>query len=161
MPMHDAMTTSSSQTTNPIDPQELRRKNERLPLAIVIHYNWFLSLIFAILTGSLAFEKTRSFFFCNGFQRTLLRPIFLIWLIAEFPRLYVGQKGVLCDKVSRDENTFRDALYFISMFMCLAYHTIVARACIISAAVILPSNLDCTLSRFSSRNNIANRHRIR
>ena len=117
MPMHDAMATSSSQTTSPIDPQELRRRNERLPLAIVIHYNWFLSLIFAILTGSLAFEKTRSFFFCNGFQRTLLRPIFLIWLIAEFPRLYVGQKGVLCDKVSRDENAFRNALHFILLHL--------------------------------------------
>ena len=86
-----------------IDHQKLRRKNEKLPLAIAIHYNWFLSLIFAVLLGHLAFEKNRRLFFCNTFQHSLLVPTYCIWVIAEISRLYMGQKGILCDKVSRNE----------------------------------------------------------
>ena len=82
-----------------MDYQKIRRKNEKLPLAEVLHYNWFLSLVFAALIGHLAFYKHKHLYFCNSFQRSLLIPVYSIWFIAEIPRLYVGQKGILCDKV--------------------------------------------------------------
>lgn len=82
-----------------IDIRKLNKNNEKLPLAIIIHYNWYLSLIFALLSGYLAFEKHTSLFFCNSFQRSLLIPVYCIWLIAEITRLYVGQKGILRDKL--------------------------------------------------------------
>mmetsp|Transcript_27223 Transcript_27223/g.56719 ORF Transcript_27223/g.56719 Transcript_27223/m.56719 type:complete len:156 (-) Transcript_27223:37-504(-) len=79
--------------------QLLRRKAEKLPLAISIHYNIYFSFIFAVLIGRLVFEKHRYFYFCNAFQRSLLVPVYCIWLVAEIPRLYVGQRGVLKDKL--------------------------------------------------------------
>lgn len=77
----------------------LRRKAEKLPLAILLHFNFYFSLVFAVLIGRLAFEKHGHFYFCNSFQRSLLVPVYCIWLIAEVPRLYVGHKGVLRDRL--------------------------------------------------------------
>lgn len=79
--------------------QQLRRKDEKLPLAVLLHYNCYFSFIFAVLTGRLVFDKHTNFFFCNRFQRDLLIPIYCIWIAAEVPRLYVGQMGVLRDKL--------------------------------------------------------------
>jgi len=82
-----------------VNKQLLRRKSEKLPLAIFIHYNFYFSFIFAVLIGRLVFEKRKHFYFCNDFQRSLLVPVFSIWLLAEIPRLYVGQQGILRDKL--------------------------------------------------------------
>ena len=82
-----------------IDVRKLIRNNERLPLAVIIHFNWYLSSMFAFLSGYLAVEKHKSLFFCKSFQRSLLIPVYCIWLIAEITRLYVGQKGILRDKL--------------------------------------------------------------
>ena len=76
-----------------------RRKAEKLPLAICIHYNFYLSLIFAVTIGRLAFQKRNNFYFCNPLQQSLLLPVFFIWLSAEIPRLYVGEKGILLEKL--------------------------------------------------------------
>ena len=89
----------SRETMNmPPHSQVIQKKNKKLVLAIAIHHNWYLSAIFAFLTGHIVFHKT-SFFFCNSFQASLLVPTYFVWLIAELPRLYIGRKGVLCDKV--------------------------------------------------------------
>lgn len=82
-----------------INEEALRHKDEKLPLAVLIHYNVYFSLIFGTLTGRFVFEKTRHFEFDTEFQRDLLVPVFLVWWLAELPRLYVGQKGVLRDKL--------------------------------------------------------------
>ena len=79
--------------------QRQQRQDEKLPLAILIHCNVYFSFIFAILMGRLVFEKYGEFYFCNIFQRNLLVPIYCVWLLAEIPRLYVGMKGVLRDKL--------------------------------------------------------------
>lgn len=151
----------SSYVTTHTSPQELRRRNERLPLAITIHYNWFLSLTFAIIAGCLAFEKN-SLFYCNSFQRLLLRPTFSIWLITELPRLYLGQKGVLSDKVSRQERMqWQVKCIHLNVSCPQCSHYIATRACSIFAAVFFPPSMDSAVSRFSSRDDIANRHNIR
>ena len=77
----------------------LRRKDEKLPLAILIHLNYYLSLVFALLIGRLVLEKHWYYHFRNSFQRSLLVPAYCIWVAAEIPRLYVGMKGVLRDKL--------------------------------------------------------------
>ena len=82
-----------------INKDSLRRKDEKLPLAILIHYNVYTSFIFATLIGRLVFHKKSHLYYSNEFQRSLLVPVYLVWLIAEIPRLYVGQKGVLGDKL--------------------------------------------------------------
>ena len=40
-----------------LDQQLLKRKDEKLPLAILIHFNFYLSVVFALLIGRLVFEK--------------------------------------------------------------------------------------------------------
>lgn len=92
------------------DQEQLQRKNEKLPLAILIHFNFYLSCIFAILIGPLVFEKYRNYNFKNSFQSSLIVPLFCVWVIAEIPRLYVGQKGVL-----------RDTLPEISSFLLISF----------------------------------------
>ena len=77
----------------------LRRKDEKLPLAILMHFNFYLSLVFALLIGRLLLLKHGYYHFCNSFQRSLLVPAYCTWLVAEIPRLYVGMKGVLRDKL--------------------------------------------------------------
>jgi len=77
----------------------LRRKDEKLPLVILIHFNFYLSIVFGLSIGRLVLEKHRNYHFCNSFQRSLLVPAYCTWLIAEIPRLYVGMKGVLRDKL--------------------------------------------------------------
>ena len=79
--------------------QRLRQKDEKLPLAILIHYNFYLSFIFAVLVGRLIVEKRHGFYYCNTFQRSLLLPVYCSWFVVEFPRLYLGYKGVLRDKL--------------------------------------------------------------
>ena len=79
----------------------IRQKNERMPLAISIHYNIYLSCIFAIMIGRLVIEKHTKLYFCNIFQHSLLLPVYCIWLIAEIPRLYVGQKWFLGNKLPK------------------------------------------------------------
>ena len=78
-----------------LDQQLLKRKDEKLPLAILIHFNFYLSVVFALLIGRLHGH----YHFCNSFQRSLLVPAYCTWLMAEVPRLYVGMKGVLRDKL--------------------------------------------------------------
>ena len=95
-PNTKTMTLSSNQA---LLDQRQQRQDEKLPLAILIHYNVYFSFIFAILMGRLVFEKSGEFYFCNIFQRNLLVPIYCVWSLAEIPRLYVGMKGVLRDKV--------------------------------------------------------------
>jgi len=99
--------------------QLLRRKAEKLPLAICIHYNFYLSFIFVVLMGQLVFTKRREFYFCNTFQRSLLVPVFCVWLAAEIPRLYVGQKGVLRDKLPEMAAFF--LLSFFPQFFTIIY----------------------------------------
>ena len=77
----------------------LRRKDEKLPLAIFIYYNFYLSVVFAILIGRLVLRNLEYDNFKSSFERSLLLPTYCIWLLAEIPRLYVGQKGVLRDKL--------------------------------------------------------------
>jgi hypothetical protein len=91
---------------------QYQRKDEKLPLAILIHHNWLFSLIFAVLTGQLAMEKTSSYYFCNTFQRSLLIPTYCVWLMAEIPRLYIGQKGIICDKVRNNDSAVIHLLSF-------------------------------------------------
>jgi transmembrane protein 17 len=79
--------------------QLLKRKDEKLPLAILIHFNFYLSVVFALLIGRLVFYKHGHYHFCNSFQRSLLVPAYCTWLMAEIPRLYIGMKGVLRDKL--------------------------------------------------------------
>jgi len=67
-------------------------------LAVLIHYNFYLSFIFALTIGRLVFEK-RAFYYCNPLQHSLLLPVFFVWLTSEIPRLYVGQRGILLDKL--------------------------------------------------------------
>ena len=82
-----------------LDQQLLKRKDEKLPLAILIHFNFYLSVVFALVIGRLVFTKHGNYHFCNSFQRSLLVPAYSTWLMAEVPRLYVGMKGVLRDKL--------------------------------------------------------------
>lgn len=89
----------SYRTMTAFDQDLLRRKDEKLPLAILIHFNYYLSLVFALLIGRLVLEKHWNYHFCNSFQRSLLVPAYCTWLVAEIPRLYVGMKGVLRDKL--------------------------------------------------------------
>jgi hypothetical protein len=97
---NDCETELSSESIMVIpDKQKYRRNDEKLPLATAVHYNWFLSLVFAIIVGQLSFHKANSFYFCNTLQKSLLIPTYSIWVVAEIPRLYAGQKGILCDKV--------------------------------------------------------------
>lgn len=92
------------------DQHQLRRKDEKLPLAILIHFNYYLSCIFAVLIGPLVFEKYRHYNFQNSFQRSLIVPLYCAWVLAEIPRLYVGQKGVL-----------RDTLPEMSAFLLISF----------------------------------------
>ena len=94
----------------PLDEQKKRRKDEKLPLAILIHFNVYLSCIFAVLIGPLVFEKHRSYNFRNSLQSSLIVPMYCGWVIAEIPRLYVGQKGVL-----------RDTLPEMSSFLLISF----------------------------------------
>ncbi len=97
-------------TMPPLDQQNQRRKDEKLPLAILIHYNFYLSCIFAVLIGPLVFEKYRNYNFRNSLQSSLIVPMYCGWIIAEIPRLYVGQKSVL-----------RDTLPEISSFLLISF----------------------------------------
>lgn len=73
-------------------------REEKLPLAIFVHFNFYFSfVIFATLIGRLVHEKYNYLFYCNTYQRSILIPIYCVWLITEISRLYLGQKGILRD----------------------------------------------------------------
>ena len=74
-------------------------RNKKLPLAIVIHLNFFLSLIYAAIVGVLSFAKRRDFEFTNSLNSSLLLPVYWTWLLVEVARFFAGQRGVLLDKV--------------------------------------------------------------
>jgi len=89
-------TTASMATTNNNNDILLHQtKKNKLPLAILIHFNYYYSLLFAILVGRIIDEKYIEYHYCNAFQRTLLLPVYGVWLLVEMIRLFVGQKGVL------------------------------------------------------------------
>ena len=96
LPIKTRMTLLSNQI---LLSQRQQRQDEKLPLAVLVHYNFYFSFIFAILMGRLVFEKYGEFYFCNVFQRNLLVPMYCVWFLIEIPRLYVGMKGVLRDKL--------------------------------------------------------------
>lgn len=74
-------------------------RNKKLPLAIIIHLNFFSSLLYAVIVGILSFAKRRDFQFTNSLNSSLLIPVYWTWLLVEAARLYAGQRGVLLDKV--------------------------------------------------------------
>lgn len=74
-------------------------RNKKLPLAILIHHNFFASFIYAFLIGALSFQKGRNFDSTSSLNSSLLLPLYWTWLVAEALRLYSGQRGVLLDKV--------------------------------------------------------------
>ena len=74
-------------------------RNKKLPLVIFIHHNFFFSLIYAVIVGRLTFAKRRDFDFTDSLNSSLLLPIYWTWLVVEVARLYVGQRGVLLDKL--------------------------------------------------------------
>lgn len=74
-------------------------RNRKLPLAIMIHHNFFFSLVYSIIVGRLSFEKWRDFDFTDSLNSSLLLPVYFTWVVVEASRLYSGQRGVLLDKV--------------------------------------------------------------
>mmetsp|Transcript_28316 Transcript_28316/g.42680 ORF Transcript_28316/g.42680 Transcript_28316/m.42680 type:complete len:155 (+) Transcript_28316:169-633(+) len=74
-------------------------RNKKLPLAILIHHNFFFSLIYAVLVGVSSFKKWRDFNSTDSLNSSLLLPVYWTWVVVEASRLYSGQKGVLLDKV--------------------------------------------------------------
>jgi hypothetical protein len=74
-------------------------RNKKLPLAILIHHNFFFSLIYTIIVGRLSFEKWRDLDFTDSLNSSLLLPVYWVWVVVEASRLYAGQRGVLLDKV--------------------------------------------------------------
>ena len=94
--MTTTSTTAVTATTNSSNDILLHQtKTNKLPLAILIHFNYYYSGLFAIVIGRTVFEKYLEYYYCNVFQRTLLLPVFSVWLLVEMIRLFVGQKGVL------------------------------------------------------------------
>ena len=90
------MTTSTTAvTTNNNNDILLQTKKNKLPLAILIHFNYYYSLLFAIIIGRILVEKCIEYYYCNVFQHTLLLPVYSVWLLVEMIRLVVGQKSVL------------------------------------------------------------------
>ena len=89
-----ATITATTNNNNDIFLKNQTKKN-KLPLAILIHFNYYYSLLFAIVIGRLIFTKYIEYYHCNAFQRTLLLPVYSVWLLVEMIRLFVGQKGVL------------------------------------------------------------------
>lgn len=74
-------------------------RNKKLPLAILIHHNFFFSFIYSFLIGALSFQKGGNFDSTNSLNSSLLLPLYWTWIVAEASRLYSGQRGVLLDKM--------------------------------------------------------------
>ena len=72
-------------------------RNKKLPLAILIHYNFFFSFVY-VLIGVLSLNKRRSFD-ATSLNDSLLLPVYWTWVIVEALRLYSGQRGILLDRV--------------------------------------------------------------
>ena len=94
-----AVTTATTNNNN--DNFLLQNQKNKLPLAILIHFNYYYSLLFAIVIGRLVLTKYLEYYYCNAFQRTLLLPVYSIWLFVEIIRLLVGQKGILHNDLSK------------------------------------------------------------
>jgi len=92
-----AVTTATTNNNN----DTLQTKKNKLPLAILIHFNYYYSLLFALLICRIVFTKYLEYYYCNAFQRTLLLPVYSIWLFVEIIRLLVGQKGILHNDLSK------------------------------------------------------------
>ena len=99
-------TTSTTAATTNNNNDTLQTKKNKLPLAILIHFNYYYSLLFAILIGRIVIEKYLEYYYCNVFQHTLLLPVYSVWLLVEMTRLFVGQKGVLLHDGLTDLATF-------------------------------------------------------
>ena len=93
-------------------------RNKKLPLAILIHNNYFFSLIYAILIAALSFEKWRNFDSTNSLNNSLLLPVYWTWVAVEMLRLYSGQRGILLDKVP-ELATFLLLSFFPQSFIVL------------------------------------------
>lgn len=74
-------------------------RNKKLPLAILIHHNFFFSCIYAISIAASSFEKWRKFDSTNSLNSSLLLPVYWTWVVVEALRLYSGQRGILLDRV--------------------------------------------------------------
>jgi hypothetical protein len=74
------------------------QRNNKLPLAIFIHCNFFFSFIFTVLIGASSLNK-RSKFDTNSLNDSLLLPVYWTWVVVEALRLYFGQRGILLDRV--------------------------------------------------------------
>lgn len=83
----------------PIDREKFELNDAKLPLAMTLYYNWFFSLVFAVVVGWLAFEKRLYARFESDLQRSLLLPVYLTWALAAAARLYSGQRAVLLGRV--------------------------------------------------------------
>jgi len=104
--MTTSTTAANTATTNDNDNILLQTKKNKLPLAILIHFNYYYSLLFAILIGRLILTKYMEYYYCNVFQHTLLLPVYGVWLLVEMIRLFVGQKGILLHDGLSDLATF-------------------------------------------------------
>ena len=102
--MTTSTTAANKAATNNNDT--LQNKKNKLPLAILLHFNYYYSLLFAILIGRIVIEKYLEYYYCNVFQHTLLLPVYSVWLLVEMTRLFVGQKGVLLHDGLTDLATF-------------------------------------------------------
>jgi len=91
-----AVTTATTNNNN----DTLQTKKNKLPLSILIHFNYYYSLLFALLICRIVFTKYLEYYYCNAFQRTLLLPVYSVWLLVEMIRLFVGQKGILHNDLS-------------------------------------------------------------
>ena len=85
--------------TMPIDREKFELNDAKLPLAMTLYYNWYFSLVFAVVVGWLAFEKRLYARFESDLQRSLLLPVYLTWAMAEAARPYSGQRAVLLGRV--------------------------------------------------------------
>ena len=73
-------------------------RNKKLPLAIFIYYNYFFSFIYAVLICALTFQKRRNIDSAS-LNDSLLLPAYWTWVVVEALRLYLGQRGILLDRV--------------------------------------------------------------
>ena len=104
--MTTSTTTANTTTTTNNNDLILQTKKNKLPLAILIHFNYYYSTLFAIVIGRIVLTKYTEYYYCNVFQHTLLLPVCSVWLLVEMTRLYVGQKGCLLNDGLSDLATF-------------------------------------------------------